>query len=100
MAVLRAQPVFAGKTSLEIQVEVDGEDTLTGKVTRCCLAWITFVALDDQGMPTKIRPLILETPEDHQRWKVAQERRVSRLQRLRQQEAQPSLEGGGTRGAS
>jgi acyl-CoA hydrolase len=42
------------------------------------------VSLDKDGRPTKVPPLIMESPDDQERCRAAQERRAERLRRKNQ----------------
>ena len=81
VVVVTAQVNFAAHTSLEVGVEVFSEARDTGERTRCCQAWLTFVALDEQGRPTAVPPLLPETTEEKRRFQEAEERRRFRLER-------------------
>lgn len=77
--ILKAAVNFAGRTSMEVGVKVLSENPLTGKQQHTSSAYLTFVALDEQGNPTEIPPLQLETTEDKRRFAEARERRNLRL---------------------
>ncbi len=66
-------------TSMEIQVEVRSEDLITGEQMRTCSAYLTFVAIDEQGKPTSVPPILPETQEEKQRFEGALLRREHRL---------------------
>ncbi len=69
----------AFRTSMEVKVEVHSEDVLTGGRLRTCSAYLTFVALDDDGRPTPVPPLQPETEEEWRRYERALARRQYRL---------------------
>jgi acyl-CoA hydrolase len=79
VVLLRAQVVATFRTSMEIEVVVSGEDTITGDrwPTVECLA--TFVAMGDDRKPTAIPPLLLETDADRNAQAAAEARRQARL---------------------
>jgi acyl-CoA hydrolase len=70
---------LVGKTSMEIGVRVEAEDLMTGEVRHVASAYLTYVALDKQGKPKAIAPLILETDEERRRNTEAKARREMRL---------------------
>jgi acyl-CoA hydrolase len=70
---------FAGTTSLEVGVRVEAENLFTGEVRHTNSAYLTFVALDEQGRPTRVPELILETDLDRERNAQARKRREQRL---------------------
>jgi len=79
MAIVRAQVTAVFHTSLEIEVEVLGEDPRTGERKKCCDAHLTFVALGPDGKPTAVPPLAPESDEDRRRERDARTRREARL---------------------
>jgi acyl-CoA hydrolase len=76
---LRAEVTATFRTSMEIDVRVEGEDTLTGERWPTVECRATFVALDDDGKPTPVPPLLLATAEDRAAQAAAEERRGPRL---------------------
>jgi acyl-CoA hydrolase len=78
-AVLRSQVNAVFGTSMEIGVEVLSENPRTGERKTCCHAFLTFVALDDTGRPTRVPPLRAETSEEVRREAEARARREARL---------------------
>jgi acyl-CoA hydrolase len=79
MAVLIAQVNAVFGTSLEVGVEVLSEDPLSGERRRCCDAFLTFVALDPDGRPTRVEPLRAESDDERRREREARKRREARL---------------------
>lgn len=76
---LTAQVTAAFRTSLEIMVEVSGENAMTGARWPCVSAFLTFVAVDDASRPTSVPPLLLETDDQRARSAAARARRELRL---------------------
>ncbi len=66
-------------TSMEVGVKVFSENVLTGERKHTSSAYVTFVALDQNGQPKPVRPLILETATDRRRYREAGIRRRMRL---------------------
>jgi uncharacterized protein (TIGR00369 family) len=83
---LRGSVNWVGKTSLEVGVRVEAENPVTGEITHTNSAYAVYVALDDQGKPCSIPPLILENEEDRRRWGEAEERQCIRLQRAKKRD--------------
>jgi len=79
LVILKASLNYVGKTSMEVGVRVESENTITGEVRHTSSAYLTFVALDDNGKPREVPPLILETDEERRRYAQAIERRKMRL---------------------
>lgn len=76
---LRAQVTATFRTSMEIEVSVHGEDTLTGEQWPTVECRATFVALSDNRTPTRVPPLLLESAEERAAQAAAEERRRHRL---------------------
>ncbi|MDQ3212079.1 MAG: acyl-CoA thioesterase [Acidobacteriota bacterium] len=83
LIILRARVTAAWSTSLEVEVEVFSEETLTGLRKMTSLAYLTFVAVDRQSRRLPVPALILEGPDDQRRAKEAEERRAGRLEARR-----------------
>jgi acyl-CoA hydrolase len=67
------------RTSMEIGAKVWLEDLLTGERQHTSSAYLTFVALDDHGMPMLAPPYQPVTAEESRRWHDANIRRDNRL---------------------
>ncbi len=76
--IVEARPNFAGKTSLEIGVEVYAENLTTGERRHANSCLVTMVAVDSEGRPASVPGLILETPEEKERHAAAEARRRAR----------------------
>ena len=87
-----AQPVFVGqlvtvkatvnaawRTSMEVGVRVESENVRTGDVTHTSTAYLTMVALTDEGQPTQVPGVEPETEDEKCRQREAQLRRDNRL---------------------
>ena len=80
LIILRSRVTCAFRTSLEVEVEVFCEQTLTGARRLTSRAFLTFVAIDRDGRPTPIPPLQLDTDADRRRAEEARARRATRLE--------------------
>jgi len=76
---LQAQVNFVGKTSMEIGVRVEAENPRTAARRYTTKAYLTFVAIDSDGKPRAIPPLVLDDEEDRRRAADAEARRNARL---------------------
>ncbi len=76
--IAKARVNHVGRSSMEIGVEVYAEDMPGGtrRHTNSCL--VTMVAVDDAGRPVSAPPLLLETPDEKERWQAAEQRRLRR----------------------
>ncbi len=66
---------YVGRTSMEVEVEVTAEDLITGEVRHIASSQVTYVALDENGKPTPVPPLIAGNAEEQERIDKASERR-------------------------
>jgi len=82
LALIHACITLVDKSSMEIRVEVDSEDLLSGERRHTSTAFVTFVALDPvTSRPVAVPPLILETDEERAEHERARVRRRLRLER-------------------
>src|SRR5438094_7267056 len=64
LIILKAHVTCAFHTSLEVQVDVFSEETLTGRRLLTSRAYLTFVAIAGEGRRGPLPPLRLETDEE------------------------------------
>lgn len=88
LVTIHASINAVGNTSLEVGIRVEAETFTTGEVRHISTAYIVYVSLGDDGRPSPVPPLILETPEEERRQAEA---RVRREHRLREAEAIKAL---------
>ena len=69
----------AWRTSMEVGVRVDAEQPREGTVRHTNTAYLTMVALDEDGRPTEVPPLEAGSPDEQRREREAQTRRRNRL---------------------
>jgi acyl-CoA hydrolase len=79
VAVIAARMTATGRTSMEIRVDVQSEDLLTGERKQTSTAYLTFVAIDKKGRPKPVPPLITETEDERREARAAEARRAERL---------------------
>ena len=79
---LKAAVNFAGRTSMEVGVKVFSEDTMTGEQQHTSSAYLTFVALNEDGHPSLVPGLKPESENQIRRYKEARARRDRRLRRV------------------
>jgi acyl-CoA hydrolase len=87
LIILKARVTAAWSTSLEVEVEVFSEETLTGVRRLTSRAYLTFVAVDREGRRHPVPPLVLETDDDRARAAAAAIRRAERLKARKELEA-------------
>ena len=78
LVTLKASLNYVGKTSVEVGVRVEAEDVLTGQVTHANSAYLVYVALDEDGQPVEVPPLIAEGPEEQRRMEEGRLRQEER----------------------
>lgn len=71
-----------GSTSLEVGVRVEAEPWKGGEVRHTTSAYLVMVALDDEGKPAEVPPLLVETEEERRRQQQARIRRDVRKERI------------------
>ncbi len=79
LLILKASITMVGRTSMEVGVRVEAENLYTGNVRHTASAYLSYVALDEKGVPTPVPQLILETEDENRRNCEAQIRRQVRL---------------------
>jgi acyl-CoA hydrolase len=79
LVTVKATVNAAWRTSMEVGVRVESEDVASGEVVHTCTAYLTMVALGEDGHPTAVPPLTPETPDERRREHEAQLRRQNRL---------------------
>jgi len=67
------------RTSMEIEVVVEGEDAMTARRWPCVHARLTFVAIDDARKPTPVPTLVMDTDEVRASQAAGEARRQARL---------------------
>ena len=80
-----ASQLDVGRTSMEVEVNVEAENLLTGQKTHTNSAYLVFVALDQEGRPVEVPGLILETEEERRRWMQGAQRQADRLSRAKRE---------------
>ena len=84
LIILKSRVTCVFNTSLEVQVTVFSEETLTGRRRLTSRAFLTFVGIDRDGQRVKVPPLLVETEQERRVCEEAQRRREHRLQRKAQ----------------
>ena len=77
--IVKATVNRSWRSSMEIGVHVAAEDSYSGKSRHVVSAYLTFVALDQDGRATSVPPVFPQTPVEKKRYEGAQQRRDSRL---------------------
>ncbi|MGL1863143.1 MAG: acyl-CoA thioesterase [Pseudodesulfovibrio sp.] len=78
LLTFKASLNHVGRSSMEIGVRVESENLKTGEIRHTNSAYLTYVALGEDGKPTRVPPLALETETAKRRYKEAELRRELR----------------------
>lgn len=74
-------------SSMEIGARVEAEDSYTGERIHIVSAYLTFIAVNQQGKPVPVPALKPENDSEQQRWAEAQLRREQRLRHSKELKA-------------
>lgn len=81
LVTLTAEVSYTGRTSMEARVEVTAENPVTGSRVHTNTAYCVYVALDENGKPAPVPPIIPETDEQRNRLERAKKRQEYRKSR-------------------
>jgi uncharacterized protein (TIGR00369 family) len=79
LVLLNAEVTYAGRSSMEAEVQVTAENPITGEQTHTNTAYLVYVALDRNGHPAPVPSLFAETDEEKGRMQKARARQKHRL---------------------
>jgi acyl-CoA hydrolase len=79
IVILKASVNRVFRTSLEVGVRVLKEDSLTGDRKHTNTAYLTYVAIDEQGKPAEVLPVQPVSRDEQRRYADAAKRRRLRL---------------------
>jgi acyl-CoA hydrolase len=95
LVTFRSSVNAAWRTSMEVGVRVEAEDITTGVITHTSSAYLTMVALDEDGRPLEVPPIAPDTDQEKRRRREAELRRENRLaERSRIVEDRGGMRGG------
>ena len=69
---VRSRVAWVGTTSMIVRCEVHGENPLTGERRLCTIGHLNFVAIGDDGKPTAVPRLRVDTDEERRHWTTGQ----------------------------
>ncbi|HET7322674.1 MAG TPA: acyl-CoA thioesterase [Longimicrobiaceae bacterium] len=81
LVIVHAQVNYTGTTSMEIGVDVLAKHPITGEERHTNSCFVTFVALDSDGRPARVPPVLAETSEEERRFEEGKRRREERLRK-------------------
>ncbi len=79
LVIVKAALNRAFRTSMEVGAKVMSENMVTGECRHTSTAYLTFVALGEDGKPIPVPEYIPQTDEEKRRWEQAAIRRENRL---------------------
>jgi acyl-CoA hydrolase len=79
LVLLTAELTYTGRTSMEVEVQVQAENPITGERIHTNTAYLVYVALDDTGYPVPVPTLIAETESEKNKLDEARQRQILRL---------------------
>lgn len=79
IVTLRGRLSYVGHSSMDVEVEIETEELKEGRVLKVGSAYITMVALDDEGKASGVPGLILKTSREKLKSKEILARRKRRL---------------------
>jgi acyl-CoA hydrolase len=84
IVTLKAKLTWVGRSSMEVLVRAYAENPKTGTIILTNKAYLTFVALDDQGNPTPVPRLNPQTDEERVDFREAEQRRKERIEKTKE----------------
>ncbi|MCI0183561.1 MAG: acyl-CoA thioesterase [Acidibacillus sp.] len=84
---LEAFVTWTHHTSMEIFCRIQSENLMTGEKRLTATSYLTFVALDEDGKPAIVPPILPEVDEEWWHYNTAAERRETRLKRRKDRAA-------------
>ncbi|MCB0362592.1 MAG: acyl-CoA thioesterase [Bdellovibrionales bacterium] len=79
VVTLRASVNFVARSSMEVGVRVEAEHLVRKEKIQIASAYLTFVALDDNGKPMLVEPVLPQSPDEKRRFAAAKIRRELRI---------------------
>jgi acyl-CoA hydrolase len=80
--IVRARVNAVGRTSMEVGVKVEAEPWKGGERRHTTSAYLVMVALDEEGNPVAVPPLVAESDDERRRMAQAEIRRQVRKERI------------------
>lgn len=78
LVTARARVNYAGRTSVYVGVRVEAENIVSGTVRHTNSCYLTFVAIDDRGVPVPVPPILPQTDKEKRRFTLAERRHAAR----------------------
>ena len=81
--ILRSSVNYVSNSSMEVGVKIESENPFTGEIKHTGSAYLTFVALDEDGDSKEIPDVIPETDVEIRRYKEGKKRTLNRKKELK-----------------
>tara|TARA_B110000438_G_scaffold227848_1_gene222323 strand:- start:9 stop:485 length:477 start_codon:yes stop_codon:yes gene_type:complete len=81
--ILKSSVNFTGGSSMEVGVRIESENPKTGNKKHTVSAYLTFVSLNEKGVPQKIADVKPETPIEKKRFELGSFRYNQRRDRIK-----------------
>lgn len=82
IAVIQGYVFNTGRTSIDVKVDVQAENPLTGETRDTTASFLTFVAIDDDGRPVEVPDLVCEDEAEAELREIAITERQEKLDEL------------------
>lgn len=80
LVTAQASVNYVGRTSVEVGVRIEAENLVTGTRRHTNSCYVVFVAIDRDGRPVPVPPVVPETEEQKRWYAAAEQRRQRRLE--------------------
>ena len=74
----RATIIHVGRSSMEVEVEVEVENVIEGTTRRGASGLFSMVAVDEHGLPSPVPPWQPETEAEMEKWRAVEKGRKDR----------------------
>lgn len=81
--ILSGRLNYVRRSSMEVEVKIESENLDNGSRVRTGTAFVSIVALDRDGKPTGVPPLLVETQDEKRRFAQGEQRMLARLKEAR-----------------
>jgi len=86
LLLLKATIYHVGRTSMDVEVVVEAEKIKEGRKVDVGRAYLTMVALDENGLPAEVPGIVLKTEEEKRKNREIKLRRQKRLEHFNRKE--------------
>jgi len=80
LLICTANVTWVGRSSIEVGVEVNAENPITGVISHTNSAYVVYVSLGDDGRPSPANPLLVTTDEERAHFAAGAARQARRIE--------------------